>query len=53
MFFLPDEVYRSRNKEYTMVIGKPIPYNTFTSEKSDAEWAAWVRGKTYELNNAE
>ena len=53
MFFLPDEVYRSRNKEYTMVIGKPIPYTTFTSEKSDAEWAAWVRGKTYELNNAE
>ena len=51
MFFLPDELYRARNKEFTLVIGKPIPYTTFTSEKTDAEWAAWVREKTYELNN--
>lgn len=49
MFFLPDELYRARNKEFTMVIGKPVPYTTFTSEKTDAEWAGWMREKTYEL----
>jgi hypothetical protein len=34
-----------------MVIGKPIPVSTFTPEKKDAEWAAYVREKVYELDN--
>ena len=51
MFFLPDELYRNRNKKFKMVIGKPIPVSTFTPEKKDAEWAAYVREKVYELDN--
>lgn len=49
MLTLPDELYRSQHKSYRLVFGKPIPWQTFTPEKRDAEWAAWVREKVYEL----
>ena len=49
MFFLPDELYRHRGKTFTMTIGKPIPPETFTPDKKDVEWAAWVRDKVYQL----
>lgn len=49
MLTLPSEVFRCRNKNFRMVIGKPIPWQTFTKERSDAEWAAYVRDKVYEL----
>ena len=49
MFFLPDELYRGRGKTFRLVIGRPIPWQTFTQDKKDTEWAAWVRSKTYEL----
>ena len=47
---LPDEMYKGQNKAYRLVFGKPIPWQTFTKEKKDAEWAAWVRDKVYELS---
>jgi len=49
MLTLPDEMYKCRHKSYTLVFGKPIPWQTFTPEKRDNEWAAWVREKVYEL----
>ena len=49
MLTLPDELYKCQHKSYRMVFGKPIPWQTFTQEKRDAEWAAWVREKVYEL----
>ncbi len=49
MFTLPDELFRCRGKHFKMVIGQPIPWQTFTPEKSDTEWAAYVREKAYEL----
>lgn len=49
MLTLPDEMYKGRNKSYRLVFGKPIPWQTFTKQKKDAEWAAWVRDKVYEL----
>ncbi len=49
MFFLPDELYRGRNREYVLRIGKPIPWQTFTDEKKDMDWASYVREKVYEL----
>lgn len=49
MLTLPSEVFKCRNKHFKMVIGKPIPWQTFTSERTDAEWAAWVREKVYEM----
>ena len=49
MLTLPDELHKCQHKSYRLVFGKPIPWQTFTSEKRDAEWAAWVRQKVYEL----
>lgn len=49
MLTLPDELYRSQHKSYTLVFGKPIPWQTFTKEKKDNEWAAWVREQVYAL----
>lgn len=49
MFLLPDELYRHRGKTFTMTIGKPIPPETFTPDKTDWEWAAWVRDAVYSL----
>mgnify|MGYP002623323747 FL=1 len=49
MLTLPDELFRYRGQHFRMVIGEPIPYTKFTSERTDAEWAAWVREKSLEL----
>ena len=49
MALLPDEMYRSRGKHYTVRIGKPIPWQTFDHEHSTMEWAENVRQKVYEL----
>jgi putative hemolysin len=53
MLTLPDELYKTQHKSYTLVFGKPIPWQTFTNDKRDAEWAAWVREKVYELKDQE
>lgn len=47
--FLPDEMYRSRGKQYTIRFGQPIPYKTFDSTRTPNEWARWVEDKVYAL----
>ena len=49
MFTLPDELFGYRGQHFKMVIGKPIPWQTFTSEKSDTQWAQYVREQVYAL----
>ena len=49
MFTLPDELFGYRGQHFKMVIGKPLPWKTFTSEKSDTEWAQYVREQVYAL----
>ena len=49
MFTLPSEALRSRGSRFKMIIGKPIPWQSFTSEKNDTQWAAYVRERVYEL----
>lgn len=49
MFFLPDETVRHRNTEIHIYFGKPIPYTTFGPEKSQQDWAEWVKQITYNL----
>ena len=49
MLTLPDELYHCQHKSYKMVFGKPIPWQTFTQDKKDVEWAAWVREQVYAL----
>lgn len=49
MAFLPDELYRNRNKTFRIKFGTPIPYTTFDKSKTPAQWAQWVRDKVYEI----
>ncbi len=48
MLFLVDEMYRNVHKDFRVVIGKPIPWQTFDKSRSAAEWAKYVEDKVYE-----
>jgi len=48
MLFLVDEMYKNVHKDYRVVIGKPIPWQTFDKSKSSMEWAKFVEDKVYE-----
>lgn len=49
MLLLPDELYHSKGKEYTVRIGKPIPWQFFDQSKTSTEWAQYVRSEAYKL----
>lgn len=49
MLFLADETFRNRHKTFSVHIGRPIPYQTFQSDKKPAEWARWVEEQVYKL----
>ena len=49
MLYLPDELFRQKNKSFCISIGKPIPWQTFDSHKKPVEWAQWVKQETYKL----
>ena len=49
MIYLPDEMFRSKHKQYRIFFGEPIPWQTFDKNKSPHEWAAWVRQIVYKL----
>lgn len=50
MLLLPDEMYRSQGRHYTVHIGKPIPYQTFDKQKTPKEWAQWVKDRVYDTH---
>ena len=49
MALLPDEMYRTNGKHFRLVLGEPIPWQTFDSSRKPAEWAAEVRKQVYQL----
>ncbi len=49
MIYLPSEMFKSKDKTFTIHIGKPIPWQTFDSSKSQVEWAAYVKEVVYKL----
>ncbi len=49
MLYLVDELYKNQGKTFTLHIGKPIPWQTFTAERTPTQWAAWVRERVYQL----
>lgn len=49
MLFLPDEMYRSRHGSYKVIIGEPIPWETFDKSKTAHQWAQEVKDKVYTL----
>lgn len=51
MLWLPDEMFRQKGQEISLVFGNPISWKTFDRSRTYPEWAEWVRSKTYELEN--
>jgi len=51
MLYLADELFRQRNSKFTLYIGEPIPYSTFTHGGNLGKWVNFVREKAYELQN--
>lgn len=48
MIFLVDEMYRNVGKHFRIVIGKPIPWQTFDHSKTPMEWAKMVEEQVYQ-----
>lgn len=51
MFYLPDEMFRQKNKSLTLYFGKPISYSTFQNNKSHSEWANEIKQMVYNIKN--
>jgi putative hemolysin len=50
MLFLVDEMYKNTGNTFPVVIGKPIPWQTFADKsKTPLQWAEWVQDRVYEL----
>lgn len=49
MLFLVDEMYRNVGKTFRVVIGKPIPWQTFDKSRTSMEWAKFVEDMVYKL----
>lgn len=49
MIFLPDELYRSQGKTYRIVIGQPIPWNTFDRDGDIKMQVEHIKNITYSL----
>lgn len=51
MLYLPDELFRQKNKSFGIHIGEPVSWQTFDSTKKVGEWAVWIKEKVYKLEN--
>ncbi len=51
MLFLSDELFKQKNKSFSVIIGKPISYQSLTNEKSDREWAEEIKKISYRLTS--
>ena len=49
MLYLVDELFKQKNKTIRITFGKPLEAGHFTSEKSDKQWAQWVKEQVYNL----
>ena len=51
MLYLPDEMFRQKDKKIHLVFGKPISWSHFDRTKTPVEWAEWVKSRSYELES--
>jgi 1-acyl-sn-glycerol-3-phosphate acyltransferase len=49
LLYLPDEMFRNKNKTITLTFGKTIQYTTFDNKFKSEEWADKTRQYLYEL----
>ena len=51
MFYLPNEMYKQTGNTINIVIGKPIPYQSFDKTFSHAYWAQKTQNLVYSLKD--
>lgn len=49
LIYLPDEMFKAKNKKFGIYFGKPIPWQTFDGSRKPGEWAQYVKEKVYKL----
>jgi hypothetical protein len=49
MLYLPDEMFRQRGHDISLIFGKPVPWQTFDKSESPSFWAAMMKKRSYEL----
>lgn len=49
MIFLPDEMFKNKNKSFSITFGEPIPYTQFDNSKNPSEWAEYVKQEVYKI----
>lgn len=49
MLFLADEMFKQKGSNFNIVVGKPIPWQTFDKSKPLTQWAQWVREIVYSM----
>ncbi len=47
IILLPREMHRQRNSTVTLKIGKVLPWQTFTKERTHYEWAQYIKNIVY------
>jgi len=53
MIFLPDEMFKNKNKTFKITFGDPISWETFEKTKRSSEWAQYVKEESYSLRTIE
>ncbi|MBP1618654.1 MAG: Acyltransferase [Bacteroidetes bacterium] len=51
MLYLPDEMFKNKDKTFRVRFGKPISWETFDKSRSAKEWTEYVRNFSYQLKN--
>lgn len=49
MLLLPREMFKAKNKTFTIHFGETIPCETFSSSQTPQKWADWVKNKVYNI----
>jgi putative hemolysin len=50
MMYLVDELYKHKNKKFSIRFGKAIPYQTFDRSRKHLEWANYVKEQVYQMS---
>lgn len=50
MLYLVDEMFKQKGQKLHVIVGKPIPFETFDSSRTPQFWASWVKQQVYQLN---
>lgn len=49
LIYLPDEMYKNKNRTFTITFGKPIPWQTLDKSRTPSEWAQHIKDVVYSL----